>query len=489
MTLSPNNAETRIVRTLYDFEAAEDNELTFYAGEIVHVIDDTDSNWWKGYNQRGEGLFPSNFVSSNLSINPDSLEINQEHKNRKNDNTFSNGDVQQLTKKPSKELTESSTLFLSTKLTSININEINESKIDRLLHLLHEANPEDCSQDTKEMLDLENEVHQMGPLIDVELERIDRKHAQLSQLSSDLVDAINIYHSLMRVERAVRSDSAAVSAVGGSHSMSNYVAAPLSTSMSYGGMNSLPQFINRTATTETQGGFVDGDISAGYNPIVNMPFNNSVNNSNNILMQYQNDNLGVSMDPGQSQMRVAQSISQRTEPHLQSYQQQSNQHDGINVAVLPSNDPQALQQDLPTNSRSAALLHSRIHEHAMHHPQQNQVFNMLSGQGPYFQNSSHHQQPTNMTEQPSAQSTEITPRVERVVAAPQVSSQLPYMTNMHSSPSSKTSSAISISYGANVSMNHYNHQLQQQQIINTNSPAGHSSSIPQSISTFQQTQP
>lgn len=38
----------------------------------------------------------------------------------------------------------------------------------------------------------------MGPLIDNELERVDRKHAQLTQLSSDLVEALNLYHTLMR---------------------------------------------------------------------------------------------------------------------------------------------------------------------------------------------------------------------------------------------------------------------------------------------------
>lgn len=38
----------------------------------------------------------------------------------------------------------------------------------------------------------------MGPLIDQELERVDRKHAQLTQLSSDLVEALNLYHTLMR---------------------------------------------------------------------------------------------------------------------------------------------------------------------------------------------------------------------------------------------------------------------------------------------------
>lgn len=42
------------------------------------------------------------------------------------------------------------------------------------------------------------EVNRMGPLIDMELEQVDRKHAHLTQLSADLVDALNLYHTLMR---------------------------------------------------------------------------------------------------------------------------------------------------------------------------------------------------------------------------------------------------------------------------------------------------
>lgn len=43
------------------------------------------------------------------------------------------------------------------------------------------------------MFVLEAQVNQMLPLIDNELERIDRHHAKLTQLSSNLVDAINMY--------------------------------------------------------------------------------------------------------------------------------------------------------------------------------------------------------------------------------------------------------------------------------------------------------
>lgn len=179
-TTSSNQPEPRKVRALYDFEAAEDNELTFVAGDIIHVIDDSDPNWWKGYNSRGEGLFPSNFVTADLSVEPERLDVNS--KSKKSDDEAKQGEKTESKFEEDKDY----------------VPEINEEKIDRLLHLLHEANPEDSSQDSEEMLRLETEVNKMGPLIDAELERVDRKHAQLTQLSSDLVDAINLYHTLMR---------------------------------------------------------------------------------------------------------------------------------------------------------------------------------------------------------------------------------------------------------------------------------------------------
>ncbi|ALC38694.1 Stam [Drosophila busckii] len=175
------SASARTVRALYDFEAAEENELTFFAGEIIQVLDDSDANWWKGYNDRGEGLFPSNFVTADLSVDPERLDINQQHKQATQPTAAQEQKTEAAAPQPV---------------------EINEAKIDRLLHLLHEANPEDPSQDSEEMIQLEQQVHQMGPLIDAELERVDRKHAQLTQLSSDLVDAINLYHTLMRDDRA-----------------------------------------------------------------------------------------------------------------------------------------------------------------------------------------------------------------------------------------------------------------------------------------------
>ncbi|KAK0170973.1 hypothetical protein PV328_008748 [Microctonus aethiopoides] len=76
--------------------------------------------------------------------------------------------------------------------------EIDESKIDRLLLLLHEANPQSDAGDPPELLDLGEQVTARGPLIDAALEKVDKRHAQLTQLSADLVDALNLCHTLMR---------------------------------------------------------------------------------------------------------------------------------------------------------------------------------------------------------------------------------------------------------------------------------------------------
>ncbi|KAI1787017.1 SH3 domain-containing protein [Ganoderma leucocontextum] len=48
---------------LYDYDAGEDNEISFKEGERVTQIEAVSEDWWQGTNQLGNvGLFPANYV-------------------------------------------------------------------------------------------------------------------------------------------------------------------------------------------------------------------------------------------------------------------------------------------------------------------------------------------------------------------------------------------------------------------------------------------
>ena len=48
---------------------------------ISVIVFYSDVNWWKGQSWRGEGLFPANFVTADLSEEPPEEKQSKRHKN------------------------------------------------------------------------------------------------------------------------------------------------------------------------------------------------------------------------------------------------------------------------------------------------------------------------------------------------------------------------------------------------------------------------
>jgi len=49
---------------LFDFSPEEGGELMLKKGQEVHILEDSDPNWWRGSSNGKTGIFPANYVTT-----------------------------------------------------------------------------------------------------------------------------------------------------------------------------------------------------------------------------------------------------------------------------------------------------------------------------------------------------------------------------------------------------------------------------------------
>ncbi|XP_071108291.1 osteoclast-stimulating factor 1-like [Haliotis cracherodii] len=61
----PKPGQVKVVRAMYRYDAQQNDELTFDEGDLLYILDKTDTSWWKAKCGSKVGLIPSNYVEDN----------------------------------------------------------------------------------------------------------------------------------------------------------------------------------------------------------------------------------------------------------------------------------------------------------------------------------------------------------------------------------------------------------------------------------------
>lgn len=150
------------VRALYDFEAAEENEISFKAGDIISVTDSSDQNWWKGRTPSSSGLFPANFATRELeSAAPQPQQAVQSE--------------------------------------PVKVTEVNPQQIDLLLEMLRKADATVTNEEEDKFIaELEESVAQQKPLIEAEYTKLKSRHGELEGINDDMSRVVGLFHKLLK---------------------------------------------------------------------------------------------------------------------------------------------------------------------------------------------------------------------------------------------------------------------------------------------------
>ncbi|KIH58028.1 SH3 domain protein [Ancylostoma duodenale] len=189
-----NKTSERTVRALYDFEAAEDNELSFVSGDLITVTDDSNPNWWCGRIGVQQGLFPSSFVTSDLSevknLSKSGLQVGLRLGFRRHfeslRSTLSPTFFGLTGFKPE-------TMSTAAAAPTPAVTTIDESVLLRCIQMLEDCDPTGDTPDPPELAKVEQASRAQGPLINARLAAIDSQVNALSQVDMAIRDVLALY--------------------------------------------------------------------------------------------------------------------------------------------------------------------------------------------------------------------------------------------------------------------------------------------------------
>lgn len=172
------------VRALYDFEAAEDNEMTFKIGDIFTVLDNSDENWWKGKNEAGIGLFPATFVTTDLTV-PASEKSEKKVRFADSNDDESSQQQQQYQDIPTQQIVQKKIV-------------INEEHLDLTLSMLKNASPHGLDDQEDSIVNMEDGAKEMGTLVEKKILECERRKDDLGDLNDKFLQALQMYQQLMK---------------------------------------------------------------------------------------------------------------------------------------------------------------------------------------------------------------------------------------------------------------------------------------------------
>ncbi|XP_046865087.1 signal transducing adapter molecule 1-like [Xenia sp. Carnegie-2017] len=193
---STNSMPVQKVRALYEFNAEEDNEVSFKSGDVIIVTDNSDANWWKGEVNGRSGLFPANFVTTNMT--PDPKQVKKKMKNKR---------------KVSFSAEKDSVKRFDASASITQPVAINEEKIEQCLVMLKNANVEEEDDDEDTLIELEETCRKMAPLIADKIQVIQKKHDDLTDLNDSFLQAMSKYQNMSNEPLPVRQSFSNVASI------------------------------------------------------------------------------------------------------------------------------------------------------------------------------------------------------------------------------------------------------------------------------------